>query len=492
MGRDQKRRQKLEKRRKAKLRAETRRAGGAEGGGAGRAAQAEEALERADEAREEGQLELAEKLYRKAVKLAPRDAAAFRRLASLLQSTGRHEAAVACAQRAVEAAPEDQATHFTLAGMHRLLGQLQESRGSYRRAVELQPDHGRAWHGLSTVKRWDDPADADLAAMKDALRGLSRRHPDLVPLHFALAKAYEDLGQYDLSFKHLKKGNHLKRLTFAYDVAQAAGLFTRTANQHGAAFLERGPAAGAPQDRVILIVGMPRSGSSLVEQILASHSEVVGIGEVVDLDDSIRECCPEGNRDLFPEATAELDDATLAAIGDRYVQRLRHRAPGARRLVDKCLANYQYLGLVHRCLPNARIIHCQRHPVDTCLGCYRILFTVGVPFAYDLRELGQRYQIYAQLMQHWRGLMPDRFLDFRYEELVQDPEGQTRLLLEHCGLPWEDACLRFHETPRAVVSASAVQVRSPIFKTSLAKWRRYGSNLKPLVKALGPCAPQAD
>ena len=130
--------------------------------------------------------------------------------------------------------------------------------------------------------------------------------------------------------------------------------------------------------------------------------------------------------------------------------------------------------------------------MDTCLGCYRILFTVGVPFAYDLRELGQRYQIYAQLMQHWRGLMPDRFLDFRYEELVQDPEGQTRLLLEHCGLPWEDACLRFHETPRAVVSASAVQVRSPIFKTSLAKWRRYGSNLKPLVKALGPCAPQAD
>jgi hypothetical protein len=226
---------------------------------------------------------------------------------------------------------------------------------------------------------------------------------------------------------------------------------------------------GDPSEIPIFILGMPRSGSTLIEQILASHAWVHGAGERMD----------------FPDLLADLGDRDFRALGAAYAARSGTLAPGAGRVTDKLPGNFLHAGAIHLALPRARIIHSRRDPADTCLSCYTKLFRGEQPFTYDLGELGRYYRAYERLMAHWRVVLPESvFLEVDYEALVADPETQTRRLLAHCGLAWDPACLVFHETRREIRTASAVQVRQPLYGGSVGRWRRHGERLEPLLREL--------
>jgi len=237
----------------------------------------------------------------------------------------------------------------------------------------------------------------------------------------------------------------------------------------------------------IFVLGMPRSGTTLVEQIIASHPMVHGAGELQKLNDVIltfRE--PNGKTIPFPEFVPALDAAALKQIGARYVMSVRKLAPTNERVTDKMPSNYYFVGLIHLALPNSKIIHVVRDPIDTCFSCFRKLFVSGQNHTYDLGELGRYYRRYEVLMAHWRRVLPrDRILHVRYEEVIADLEGQARRIISHCGLPWDDRCLSFHEMIRPVRTASATQVRQPIYKNAIGRWRVYEEQIEPLLSALG-------
>jgi hypothetical protein len=248
---------------------------------------------------------------------------------------------------------------------------------------------------------------------------------------------------------------------------------------------------GDPSRVPIFVLGMPRSGTTLTEQIIASHPEVYGAGELHDLlKVAHRNITGTTAPIVFPDNLRSLDQPTLAAWGAEYVAGLQQRAPDARRITNKMPANFFAVGLVHLMLPNAKIIHVNRNPVDTCLSCFTRLFNHKQEHTYDLAELGQYYVHYARLMEHWRKVLPaGAFLDVNYEDIVADQESQARRLIEYCGLEWNDACLDFHNTKRSIRTASLTQVRQPIYTTSVERWRHYEKFLEPLLDALGDLAP---
>jgi LPS sulfotransferase NodH len=234
----------------------------------------------------------------------------------------------------------------------------------------------------------------------------------------------------------------------------------------------------------IFIVGMPRSGTTLVEQILATHPEVAAGGELLELGQAV-ESFAQARGQRFPEV-AESESATLGAIAEDYLKRVAARRGAKARLTDKLPTNFYFIALIHRLLPRAKIIHCRRDPLDTCLSCFKHAFKYGQEMTYDLETLGRFYAKYAALMRHWRNVLPaDAFLDVDYETLTADPAGEVRRIIDHCGLAWDDACLRPHATARIVTTASQVQVRRPIYRDSVASWRLYEKHLAPLVAALG-------
>ena len=252
-------------------------------------------------------------------------------------------------------------------------------------------------------------------------------------------------------------------------------------------FLDAKSGHGDPDSAPIFIVGLPRSGSTLIEQILASHSMVDGTHELRDLGMVVKSDPRLGRfNPRYPKSLADLDPARLRHLGAEYIRRTRRYRGDRPFFTDKNPNNFSHVGLLHLILPNAKIIDARRHPLDSCLGSYKQLFAQGQPFSYDLVELGEYYLEYDRLMKHWHQVLPGNVLDVHYEQVVADVEGQVRRILDHCGLPWDDACLRFHETERAVKSASSEQVRQPIYSTSVNTWRHYERHLAPLIEVLKP------
>jgi len=240
----------------------------------------------------------------------------------------------------------------------------------------------------------------------------------------------------------------------------------------------------------IFVLGMPRSGSTLIEQILASHPQIHGAGELTDFDTAVSSTL---NAAEYPECVASLDGITLRRIGQSYLARLPAMADGRIRIVDKMPGNYLNVGLIRLALPNAKIIHTMRDPIDTCMSCYSKLFTLGHHYTYHLEELGRFYRGYSELMNHWRRVLPPgAMIEVSYEEVVNDLEGQARRLIDYCGLPWDDRCIDFHGNSRPVKTASSVQVRKPLFRSSLQRWRRYESELAPLLRELGKALGATD
>jgi tetratricopeptide (TPR) repeat protein len=425
--------------------------------------------------------------YERALVLNPNYAAAHNNLGNALMRQEKIDDAQAHYESALALKPDYANAHNNLGNVFKEKGKFDDAMAHYERAIAIKPDYAEAHLNRAELKRFER-GDSDLAALEVLVRNDSLAPDKALFVHFALAKALDDVGDYDRAWEHLLQGNTLKRRLIDYQEKRALDLVQRIRTVFERSLFERFQGAGDPSSVPIFVVGMPRSGSTLVEQILASHPEIHGAGELTILEKMEAQGLSNSNDPPlpFPECVPGLDGAALRRLGEIYLSRLPGVADGTVRIVDKLPGNFLRIGLIRLILPNARIIHTTRHPIDTCLSCYSKLFTNGLLFSYDLAELGRYYRCYSELMTHWRSVLPQgAILDVCYEDVVEDLETEARRLIDYCGLPWDDRCMNFHRNRRPVRTASSVQVRQPLFRNSLERRRRYEAGLRPLMVELG-------
>jgi tetratricopeptide (TPR) repeat protein len=432
--------------------------------------------------REQGKLNDAEVHYQRALVLVPEFAAAHCNLGVALHEQGKPTAAVAQFEHALLVKPDYADAHSNLAAVLLELGQLGQAKSAIERAIDLEPNVPGHYYVLSQIRHFA-AGDPWLTAMEDlARKPLSLAKDGSIKLHFALGKAYADIGRPRTSFDHFLAGNALKRSAIVYDEAATLAMFHDIRNLFTPERVDALQGFGRRSDVPIFILGMPRSGTTLVEQILASHPQVFGGGELELLP---RLVARHGNRSGVEVEVARLCAATVRDLATEYLAGLRLLAPAATRITDKMPANFALVGFIHLALPEARIIHVTRNPIDTCVSCFSTLFTRGHPYTYELAELGRYYRAYQAMMAHWQKTLPSGvILDVQYEDLVADIKAQARRMLEHCGLPWDEVCLAFYKTQRRISTASAAQVRRPVYDTSVGRWRAYQGSLQPLLQEL--------
>jgi hypothetical protein len=386
-------------------------------------------------------------------------------------------------QRAVELAPNNTAYLYNLATAQRMLGDLLASEESLNRIIAAQPSHAAAYYMRSDL-RTQNAADHHIEAMIRALEaGMSAAH-DRIMMCFAIAKEADDIEQYELAFQYLQRGCDQQRRLFTYDVGADVATIDRIIQLHNHDTLS--PANGLGTRECIFVMGLPRTGTTLVEQILASHPEVYGAGELPTFPAQTIKAVQQvtGHQVAKQDFVALALRIDAAALGRSYIQATRPQTGRTPFFVDKLPTNYLYAGLIHRALPQARLVAITRDPVDSCFAMYRTLFPGTYPFSYTFQELASYYAAWNRLMRHWQAVLGECLLVVRYEDLVLAPEPTIRRLLTHCGLSWDDACLSFHNQARAVTTASAAQVRRPLYSSSIGKWRHYAPQLQPLLDRL--------
>ena len=403
--------------------------------------------------------------------------------AAVLVRTGDYEEAIAAYSTVLEKFPHQPGLWISLGHVLKTVGRQDGCIAAYRAAITRQPTLGDAWWSLANLKTVE-VNDEDVATMTRALAtaaGIADRYH----LHFALGKAFEDRGQWEASFDHYAQGNRLRRQERPYDPDRMTAHVTRSRALFDRATLTRG--GGHPSNAPIFIVGLPRAGSTLIEQILASHSQVEGTMELPDIGTIAADLGGRGtDGGDYLSALLALSSDERSALGQRYLDGTRiQRKTDRPRFVDKMPNNFAHTGLIHLILPNAVIIDARRHPMANGFSAFKQHFSRGQGFTYDLAELGRYWCDYAELMAHFDDVLPGRIHRVSHERLVNDSERQIRALLAHAGLPFEDACLRPHETRRPVRTASSEQVRQAISAEALDHWRHYAQWLEPLQAALG-------
>lgn len=424
-----------------------------------------------------------------AVHLDANNAKAHALLGSIYAEIAQPEKAEAEYDRALKIDPKSDDALLGLGHLCMENGQMERAEEFFQRALEYKQDNLAARIHLVQVNKVE-PEDASFAALLEQEKSFAELSDNRkMSLHFALGKCYDDIKDYDKAFPHFFEGCRMKRAKLSYAPDAAARQFTELQEIFSKEKVDALRGSGDTSNLPIFVLGMPRSGTTLTEQIIASHHDVYGAGELPDLL-RIAHRKTDPNTTTFPDNLRHLDHATLKAWGSEYIASLKQRAPNAKHITDKMPANFFAVPLIHLMLPNAKIIHVNRNPVDTCVSCFTRLFNRKQEHTYDLAELGRYYVDYSRLMAHWRNVLPDdAFLDINYEDIVADQEGQARRLLEYCGLEWDAACLDFHKTKRQVRTASVTQVRQPIYNTSVERWRKYEKFLGPLLDQLGELVP---
>ena len=398
--------------------------------------------------------------------------------AATLGRLGDFEQALELYERVLEHAPNQPRVLLTYGHMLNTVGRPQESINAYRRAIDLNPGLGEAWWSLANLKTFRF-SDDDIATMERTLRLDGLKDNDRFHLEFAPGKALHDQDRSDEAFAHYAKGNALRRTYHPFDGNQVKRIVDRSIDVFTADVLSR--PGGCDARDPIFIVGMPRAGSTLIEQILSSHSEVEGTAELPDLPIVV------GDRGRRPALIAELDPEQRAEAGAEYLRRaVVNRRTNRPLFIDKLPNNWAFVPFIHLVLPNAKIIDARRHPLGCCMSNFRQHFARGQDFTYDLEDLGHYYSDYVRLMAHMDAVIPGRVHRVIYERMIEDTEAEVRALLAYCGLSFEPACLEFYKTERAIRTPSAQQVRQPIYKSSADEWRRYEAHLGPLKAALGP------
>ena len=408
--------------------------------------------------------------------------------AQTLRFVGRNDEAVALMEAAVADHPDEDPAWLLYGHLLREVGRQSQAIDRYRRALAVRPGSGRAYSSLANLKTFRFDA-ADLAAMQELLAHGGLTSFDRTHLEFALGKALEDEGEFEASFEHYARGNARYRTTTGYDPNAMTAIAQRSMAVFTDRFFAERLGWGSERADPIFIVGLPRSGSTLLEQILASHSLIEGTRELPDIPNIGRELTARPNpagREGYPEPVAVLERPEADEFAARYLSQTQlHRPLGKPHFVDKMLSNFVHIGLIQLMFPNAAIIDMRRHPLGCGFSCYKQIFARGLGFTYDLSEIGRYYRDYALLMEHFDAVLPGRVHRVHYEQLVGDPEGEIRRVLEYCRLPFEAGCVRFYDNRRVVQTISSEQVRRPIYSDAVDQWRHYEPWLGPLKAALG-------
>ena len=439
------------------------------------------------------QTEQAVPYFREAIRLRPMFAEAHSNLGLAMRELGRIEESMECFRASIGLNPNYPGAHDNLAYTLEFQGKVDEARSEFEEALRLDPNNARALAGLTGLTIHGhhrlEPADVERMTALAARDDLSL--DDRGRLHFALARLRDKAGAPDDAFDHYRRGNELRKeyvrcrgVAFHPDGHRQA--VDRLIEAFSPAYFTRVASFGVDSQLPIFVVGMMRSGTTLAEQILASHPRVHGAGELREIG-NLTSTLPQRLRAKagYPESIAQLDADAVRALAEEHLRSLRERGGAAERVVDKMPFNFLHLGMVATLFPRAKIVHCRRDAVDTCLSCYFQNFGEPHGFTLDLAHLGAYYREYERLMVHWLEVLPIPIFDLCYEELTADQEAVSRRLISFCGLDWDDRCLRFNETERAVRTASNLQVRKPMYRSAVGRWKRYEAHLGPLLEALG-------
>ena len=397
-----------------------------------------------------------------------------------LLDTGEMDAAIEAQQKALAYEPRLVSAWNELGLAQADSGEFDKAQESYQRALSIDPAYTKAYLNLSKTRRFSEADEALCQTMEEWLKRPNLANAARGDLHFALGKIRDDREHYETAFSHYRRGNeaHLGRYAPEHALAEL-NILRHTLTE---SWINTHQKSGHPSTRPVFIVGMPRSGTSLVEQIIASHPEAFGAGELNDISCLTRASFPPGVS--YPEGVTEMPPSVLRSVAEKYLQVLARRDDAAIRVTDKMPGNFRYIGFIRVLFPHAKFVYCRRHPLDVCLSIYFRHFINGHHYAYDLRHLAIEYAIHHQLMAHWREVLPGVIHEVEYERLVSDQEAQSRRLLEHLGLSWHESCLNFHQTSRTVRTASNWQVRQPIYDRSIERWRHYAPFLGELRETL--------
>jgi tetratricopeptide (TPR) repeat protein len=448
-----------------------------------------EALAIAIEHHQNGRLQAAEQIYRKILAVEPNHAETHLHLGHALREQGNQAEAIACYRQALRCKPDYAEAHANLGGAAEEAGDLRGAEDFFRAAVRHDPRFVFAHYKLAELLGGKLP-ECDLAAQRRLLEDTGLTDAQRIPLHFGLALVMDGRGEYAAAAAHLERANALQLAEWqtrgqSYDAPRHEFLVAETMAACTPEFFQRVRGFGLESELPVFVVGLPRSGTTLIEQILASHSRVFGAGEIKLVPDSMAAL---GAQDREPfECLRRLDRETTRRQAARHLERLRELSPAALRIVDKMPDNYLFLGLLAALFPRAKFIHCRRDLRDVAVSCWMTRFR-EIRWANDPQHIASRFRAYQRLMEHWRKVLPAPLLEIDYEETVSDLEGVARRLVAWCGLEWEPQCLEFHRTKRPVRTVTAVQVRQPVFRTSVQRWKHYEAELGPLFVLLNSFA----
>lgn len=405
-------------------------------------------------------------------------------LGKALRMQGKAEEAIAAIKKALKLMPETEAENLcNLATLYADMGDKEKAESLFKKILVQHADFPEAHSRYSGVHKYSKD-DEHITEMEALLKSAPEKSKLAQYLSFALAKAYDDIKDYDAAFTHYTRGNWIARSGFDYQAEAPQRNFANIKSVFPDNFTKKALDVRKDDFTPIFIVGMPRSGTTLIEQILFSHPDVGAAGEMPYFD-QLQSQYEFGRFENYGADILNFPDESLKAIRDDYLYRLGRHAPDMKMITDKLPTNFRFLGLIRLVFPQAKIIHCRRDPMDTCFSIYKHDFTGYLPFAYDLHELGQYYKAYEDLMVFWHEKMPGFIHDIQYEDLIADQVGETRKLLEFCGLSWDALCLKFYEQKRTVTTASTFQVKEPLFSAGVGRWKKYEKHLGVLKEVLG-------
>jgi tetratricopeptide (TPR) repeat protein len=434
-----------------------------------------------------GRVAEAEAAVRHLVKIEPKSPQSWVTLAGVATRLMHQEEALEAYERAAHLKPDEVGLRMSVGHVQKTLGRRGDSEASYKAALQMDQGRAEAYWSLADLKNYYF-SDAEIETMQRLLTTEKRERANEAQLNFALGKAFEQRELYPEAFAYYARGNELRHLEAPFDIEGFERRSARICTFFDEAFFAARQGSGEPNNAPIFIVGLPRSGSTLIEQILASHSRVEGTMELPNILNFVSQFDDMGAaRDAYPESVGSVPLTYLQGMGSHYIVETAPLRRGRDRFTDKLPNNFSHVGLIHTILPHATIIDARRHPMDACFSTFKQHFAEGQTFSYHLANLGRYYRCYLSLMNHWDRVLPGKVLHVQYEQLVADPEANIRRLLEHCGLDFEPSCLSFHQTQRSVRTASAEQVRQPIYTTAVGHWRHYEKELEPLRQALGDC-----
>ena len=425
----------------------------------------------------------ATKIFEKIIKTQPDFYFAYNNMGNVLKDLCKLDEAKIYYQKCIKINPNYIEAYIGLGKIFLDLNKLDKSTAVFKQALKLKPENGELHRRLSQVVKYEQTS-SHVKDMEKIISSGDVTHIQQMHLSFALGKAYEDMKSYDKAFLHWKKGNFLKRKQIKYSTKYQARLVKTIKENFTNDLFEKFKNYGNRDNTLIFIVGMPRSGTTLVQQIISSHPKVFGVGESNQFSNKINECFFKENG-FLKENLYNFDPINFSKIGEEYIKNIRQLSADTKHILVKDLLNFTWLGFIKLIFPNAKIVHCVRNPMDTCVSLFKNYFVGGVDFSYDLIELGEYYNFYRDIMLFWNNILPNYYVNIFYEELINDPKKQIEKLLNVCNLEWNESCMQFYNNKHFMSTGSnSINIHQPIYKTSMQYWKRYEKQLQPLLEIL--------